>query len=120
MCAAPKHAPVSGERLGSYAEFRLVQRIRGRMSGVARRGRTADRDRRIRQLHREGWSLRALGAEFDLHHSTIAYIVKGRGWMMRRPFLRHPHACRMNLFAQQGDPVSFLESSTLEGSESRN
>lgn len=120
MCAAPKRAPVPAKPFRSYADFCRAQRIRGRKSGVVRRRRTAARDRRIRQLRREGWSLRRLGAEFNLHHSTIAYIVKGRQWMMRRPFLRHPHACRTNQFAQQRGPVSFLESFPVEGSESRN
>ena len=120
MCAAPKRAPVPAEPFRSYADFCRAQRIRGRKSGVVRRRRTAARDSRIRQLHREGWTLRPLGAEFGLHHSTIANIVKGRQWMMRRPFLRHPHACRTNQFARQGAPVSFLKFSPIEGSESRN
>ena len=93
----------------TYNEFRKIQRIRGRMSGVSRRKRTRKRDELIRQARKRGLSLRKIAARFGLALSTVHYICRGRAWMMKRPFLRHPGVRRggrsMNQLRKQGRPL---------------
>lgn len=105
----------------TYNEFRKIQRIRGRMSGVARRKRTRVRDRLIRQARKRGLSLRKIAARFGLALSTVHYICRGRGWMMKRPFLRHPGGWRggrsKNQLRLQARTVISRDSSLLPSSD---
>ena len=83
------------------AEFSQAQAVRGRMSGVARRARTAERDRKIRYWYRRGMSARDVGRRFGISHAQIIRIAgprrdncPGRKRLYSRPFICHPDAVR--------------------------
>ena len=82
-------------------EFSQAQAVRGRMSGVARRARTAERDRKIRYWYRRGMSARQVGRRFGVSHSQVIRIAgarrdncPGRKHLFSRPFIYHPDAVR--------------------------
>ena len=70
------------------AEFRAAQSIRGTISAKCRRGRTAERDKRIRKQVRAGVLRRRIANEHGLSVRQIHRIANRR--YQRRPIRLHP------------------------------
>ena len=68
----------------------IIQAIRGRMSGAARRARTVERDQAIIGMRRTGATYRAIGARFRLSHVAAWKVCTRPTRLRRRAWLRHP------------------------------
>ena len=68
----------------------IIQAIRGRMSGAARRARTLERDQAIIGMRRRGATYRAIGARFRLSHVAAWKVCARPTRLRRRAWLRHP------------------------------
>ena len=115
-----RRPPADLPRFKTREAWIVAQRIRGRMSGVARRRRTKARDADIRRRWHFGEGRRSLAERFGLHETTIWRIVRGRAWLATRrklvyPFwaLRQPVICQEPEDSPRRTPIPSTPSRSL-------